>query len=215
MQEIWLGTDDNKIRFPVTPQERGVSRSADISSENVISLGEVTFFNGMKLKTISLSSFFPAQEYSFCGYSGFMKPYEFSEQIQKWMYAGTVVRLIITETPTNLLCLISHFETKEQDFTGDLYFDLTLTEYKKVNVPKIETSQSSSTENTTRTETSESTTSTQKTHKVVKGDSLWDIAQKFYGKGSLYKKIKEANWDTYPELKTSNVIYTRMTLVIP
>jgi nucleoid-associated protein YgaU len=131
------------------------------------------------------------------------------------MYAGTVVRLIITETPTNMLCLISDFSTKEQDFTGDLYFDLTLTEYKKVNVPKVETSQSS-TENTTRTETSESTTSNQvTTHKVVKGDSLWDIAQKYYGKGSLYKKIKEANWDTYPELKTSNVIYTRMTLVIP
>ena len=32
-----------------------------------------------------------------------------------------------------------------------------------------------------------------KTHKVVAGDSLWAIAQKHYGKGSLYPKIKDAN----------------------
>src|SRR5699024_6358077 len=39
----------------------------------------------------------------------------------------------------------------------------------------------------------------QKTHKVIKGDCLWDIAQKYYGKGSLYTKIKEANKSKYPK----------------
>ena len=36
---------------------------------------------------------------------------------------------------------------------------------------------------------------------VVKGDSLWAIAQKYYGNGSLYPKIKKLNG------LSSNVIY--------
>jgi nucleoid-associated protein YgaU len=214
--EIYLGTDDNKIRFPVVPSSVGVNRSNNIDTQSVIKLGEVPIFNGTSLKTIELSSFFPNQEYNFCNYSNFMKPYEFSEQIQKWMYAGTVLRLIVTDSPTNMQCLIETFDTVEQDGTRDLYFNLNLLEYRPIEITKISSATNNSSDNTSnRTTSSESTTTTQKTHKVVKGDSLWDIAQKYYGKGSLYPKIKEANWDTYPELKTSNVIYTRMTLVIP
>ena len=59
------------------------------------------------------------------------------------------------------------------------------------------------------------TNNAQKIHKVVKGDSLWAIAQKHYGKGSLYPKIKEANKSKYPSLAKSNVIYTNMELIIP
>ena len=69
--------------------------------------------------------------------------------------------------------------------------------------------------NSTDNNSSNANTSTQKTHKVVKGDSLWAIAQKYYGKGSLYPKIKEANKSKYPSLAKSNVIYTNMELIIP
>ena len=56
---------------------------------------------------------------------------------------------------------------------------------------------------------------TQKTHKVVKGDSLWAIAQKHYGKGSLYPKIQEANKSKYPSLAKNNIIYVNWELIIP
>lgn len=46
-------------------------------------------------------------------------------------------------------------------------------------------------------------------HTVVKGDSLWSIAQKYLGNGSRYPEIKELNG-----LK-SNVIYTGWKLKIP
>ena len=57
--------------------------------------------------------------------------------------------------------------------------------------------------------------STQKTHKVVKGDSLWAIAQKHYGNGSLYPKIKEANKSKYKSLAKNNIIYVNWELIIP
>ena len=54
---------------------------------------------------------------------------------------------------------------------------------------------------------------TQKTYTVVKGDSLWKIAQNQLGKGSLYPKIIEANPG---QLKDENtVIHPGDVLIIP
>lgn len=45
-------------------------------------------------------------------------------------------------------------------------------------------------------------------HTVVKGDTLWALAKKYLGNGSLYPKIKE--WNKL----TSNTIYTGMKLIV-
>ena len=218
--EIYLGTDNDKIRFPVVPPSIGVNRSNNIDTQAVIKLGEVPIFNGTSLKTIEFTSFFPNQEYSFCDYTGFMKPYEFSEKIQKWMYEGKPLRVIVTDSPTNMQCLIQQFDTVEQDGTRDLYFTLNLLEYRPIEVPNLSSSNTSSNsnnaQNTSRpSETNTNSNNQQKTHKVVRGDTLYDIAKKYYGKGSLYPKIKEANKTKYPSLAKSNVIYTNMELIIP
>ena len=218
--EIYLGTDNDKIRFPVVPPSIGVNRSNNIDTESVIKLGEVPIFNGTSLKTIEFTSFFPNQEYSFCDYTGFMKPYEFSEKIQKWMYEGKPLRIIVTDSPTNMQCLIQQFDTVEQDGTRDLYFTLNLLEYRPIEVPNLSSSNTSSnsnnTQNTSRpSEASNNSSSSQKTHKVVKGDCLYDIAKKYYGNGNLYPKIKEANKSKYPSLANSNVIYVNWELIIP
>nr|DAM93356.1 MAG TPA: tail assembly protein [Caudoviricetes sp.] len=216
--EIYLGTDNDKIRFPVVPSSIGVNRGNNIDTESVIKLGEVPIFNGTSLKTIELTSFFPNQEYNFCDYTGFMKPYEFSEKIQKWMYEGKPLRVVVTDSPTNMQCLIQQFDTVEQDGTRDLYFTLNLLEYRPIEVPNLSnsssSSSSSSSDNLTRP-SKEITNNTQKTHKVVKGDCLWDMAQKYYGKGSLYPKIKEANTSKYPSLAKNNIIYVGMELIVP
>ena len=213
--EIYLGTDTDKIRFPVVPSSIGVSRSNNIDTQSVLKLGEMPIFNGTSLKTIELISFFPNQEYSFCDYVGFMKPYEFSDKIQKWMYEGKPLRIIVTDSPTNMQCLIQQFDTGEQDGTRDLYFTLNLIEYRPIEIPVIknDTNTSNASNNTTRP-TEQINNTTQKVHKVVKGDSLWAIAQKYYGKGNLYTKIKEANKSKYPSLAKNNIIYPNWELII-
>ena len=219
--EIYLGTDDDKIRFPVVPSSIGVNRSNNIDTQSVLKLGEVPIFNGTSLKTIELTSFFPNQEYSFCDYTGFMKPYEFSDKIQKWMYEGKPLRIIVTDSPTNMQCLIQQFDTVEQDGTRDLYFTLNLLEYRPIEVPNLgdnnQSNNSNNSQNISRpSENNDSSNSNQqKTHKVAKGDSLWAIAQKHYGKGSLYTKIKEANKTKYPSLAKNNIIYPNWELIIP
>ena len=218
--EIYLGTDNDKIRFPVVPSAIGVNRSNNIDTQSVLKLGEVPIFNGTSLKTIELTSFFPNQEYSFCDYTGFMKPYEFSDKIQKWMYEGKPLRIIVTDSPTNMQCLIQQFDTAEQDGTRDLYFTLNLIEYRPIEVPNLSNNNQSNNSNNSQnisrpSENNDSSDSNQqKIHKVVKGDSLWAIAQKYYGKGSLYPKIKEANKSKYPSLAKNNIIYPNWELMI-
>ena len=54
--------------------------------------------------------------------------------------------------------------------------------------------------------------STSQTYTVVKGDCLWNISKKFYGKGSQYTKIYNANKD---KIKNANLIYPGQVLTIP
>ena len=50
------------------------------------------------------------------------------------------------------------------------------------------------------------------TYTVVRGDTLWGIAQKYYGNGAQYTKIHEANRD---KVSNPNVIQPGQVLVIP
>jgi nucleoid-associated protein YgaU len=55
-------------------------------------------------------------------------------------------------------------------------------------------------------------TSTARTYTVKKGDSLWKIAKEFYGKGSAWSRIHEANKDL---IKDPDMIQPGWTLRIP
>jgi nucleoid-associated protein YgaU len=49
-------------------------------------------------------------------------------------------------------------------------------------------------------------------HEVKKGETLWKIAEQYYGDGSLYKKIFEANQDI---LSNPDLIKVGQKLRIP
>ena len=209
--EVYLRQDKDIIRFPVTPAVISEKNGASIETTNIIKLGEMAIFNGRKLKTIDLKSFFPNQEYSFCNYKGFSKPYEFVKKIKKWVDNGYILRITVTDADINFECITSDFTYTEQDGTGDVYFELSLIEYNRLQIPSIEINANNSSSNTSRPS---KPTTTQKTHRVIKGDNLWDISKRYYGKGSDYKKINQKNWNKYPSLKKNNIIYPNWVLLL-
>ena len=220
--EIWFKTKDKAIRLPVMPSEFERVIDANYDTNNVIGLGDIATFGGNGLAQLSLSSFFPNHEYSFNAYSNVPKPYDIAHIFKEWKNKGTVVRVILTGTDINQEMYITNYSYGEKDGTGDVYYTMDLLEYRPITIPAINKTNSSNTQNTSRptesnsnNDSSNANTSTQKTHKVAKGDSLWAIAQKYYGNGSLYPKIKESNKSKYPSLAKSNVIYTSMELIIP
>ena len=217
LTEIWFKTKDKAIRLPVVPSEFERVIDANYETNNIIGLGDIATFAGNGLAQLSLSSFFPNHEYSFNAYSNVPKPYDIAHIFKEWKNKGTVVRVILTGTDINQEMYITNYSYGEKDGTGDVYYSMDLLEYRPITIPTITENTSNNTQNTSRpTENNpNNNSSTQKTHKVVKGDSLWAIAQKHYGKGSLYPKIKEANKSKYPSLAKNNIIYTYMELIIP
>ena len=222
LTEIWLKTKDKAIRLPIIPSEFERVIPANYETNNVIGLGDIATFGGNGLAQISFSSFFPNHEYSFNAYSNVPKPYDMVSHFKDWKNKGTVVRVILTGTDINQEMYITDFTYGEKDGTGDVYYSMDLVEYRPITIPVITENNSSNTQNTSRptdnnnnNSNKNNTNNTQKTHKVVKGDCLWDIAQKHYGKGSLYPKIKEANKSKYKSLAKNNIIYVGMDLIIP
>ena len=223
LTEIWFKTRDKAIRLPVIPAEFERVIGADYETNNIIGLGDVATFNSNGLAQLSLSSFFPNKEYSFNEYSNVPKPYDLVSHFKDWKNKGTVVRVILTGTDINQKMCVTNFAYGERDGTGDVYYTIDLLERRPIIIPVINetssntqnTNRTDDTENNTNNNSSDTSTSTQKTHKVVKGDSLWAIAQKHYGKGSDYPKIKEANKSKYPSLEKNNVIYVNWELIIP
>ena len=186
LTEIWFKTKDKAIRLPVIPSEFERVIEAGYDTNAIIGLGDVAVLTSNGLAQLSLSSFFPNNEYSFNEYSNVPKPYDMVRYFKEWKNKGTVVRVIFTGTDINQEMYITNFAYGEKDGTGDVYYTMDLLEYRPIIVPTITENNSNNTQNTNRpTDTNNNnsnknnTNNTQKTHKVKKGDCLWDIAQKY------------------------------------
>ncbi|MBY2477409.1 LysM peptidoglycan-binding domain-containing protein [Clostridioides difficile] len=209
--EIWLRQADNAFRFPILPPSFEINGNATINTSNILGVGDIAVFGGLGLKTIELSSFFPNQEYSFCNYNGFPKPYDCVNLIQGWMKEGFILRFIITETNVNFECIIADFNYKEQDCSRDVYFNLSLKEYRRIKISKVNAKDDDLSSSIDLPITKGFETK-QKTHKVIEGDTLFKIAKKYYGNGDLWQKIYEANKD---KIKSPNIIQNGWILIIP
>ena len=207
--EFWLKENENKsFRLPVLPSEYTMTSGNAVTTVNANEIGEIALFSGERLYSITLSSMFPNKVYPFCQYISLISPSKSVELIDEWRKGGTILRLIITDTKVNIPVIIEHFRWGERDGSRDIYYEIILREYRYLKaptkkatiIPKRPVPQSST------------TTTQQRTHTVVSGDTLWAIAVKYYGNGSKYTNIANANKD---KVKNPNLIYPGQVLVIP
>ncbi|HGL6935010.1 LysM peptidoglycan-binding domain-containing protein [Clostridioides difficile] len=211
---MWIRQANDTFRFPVFPSSFEINSKAIVNTSNVLKTGEIAVFGGVGLRTTEISSFFPKNDYTFCDYTGFPSPYDCVNKIEKWMNEGFILRFTVTETNINMEVIIDSFKYEEKDCTGDVYFTLSLKEYKRIQIPKINTSSNdklSSKLDLPLTKGFE-VKNKQKTHKVGKGDSLWSLAKKYYGNGDLWKKIYDANKKL---IKNPDIIQDGWVLTIP
>ena len=231
--EVYLKDSSNNIfRFPVIPPTVNVQDYAIINDSNITAMGDIIVFGGKGLRTTEISSFFPnpKRRYSFVNYSDYPNQYECVDRIKKWMDTGTKLRFIVTDTEINFLVKITNFEYSEQNGTRDVYYTLSLKEFREISIPGLNntTQSTNNTQNTPRKDNASSNINKtindinktindaiQKIYTVKKGDCLWDISKKYYGTGSDYKKIIEANKDKYKNLKYNTIIQPDWKLIIP
>lgn len=205
--EFWIQKDeDNKLQLPVKPSDYNITVISKNTVVNVIKTGDINLLGNTGLREISLSSFFPAQDYNFSINTDRQEPLAYVETIEAWRTSGDPIRVIITGV-LNMECSIEGFSYGEQDATGDIYYTMALKEYKKIKTKKVSSKIASS----TRT-TKSSSSSSGKTYTVKSGDCLWKIAKQFYGNGADFMKIYNANKD---KISNPNLIYAGQVLTIP
>ena len=205
--EFWIKQGEEALQLPVKPTEFTVTVAHRNTVVNVIQLGDINLMGKTGLREIPLSSFFPAKDYNFSNNSERKEPIACVNLIESWRTSGKPVRVIITDL-LNMEATIESFAWGERDATGDIYYTLALKEYKRIKTQK--TASTGETKTTRETKAPES--SSGKTYTVKDGDSLWNIAKRFYGNGAQYNKIYSANTDI---IKNPNLIYAGQVLTIP
>ncbi|EMJ4245755.1 LysM peptidoglycan-binding domain-containing protein [Clostridioides difficile] len=210
--EMWLRQANDAFRFPVFPSSFEINGNINTNTSNVLKLGEIIVCGGVGLRTTEVTSFFPSQEYHFCNYKGFPQPYDCVEKLKKWMEQGLILRYIITETNINMEVIIESFKYGKQDGTRDIHFTLSLKEYKRIQIPKVNTNNDEKLSSAKNVPLTKGFDTKQKTHKVGKDDSLWSLAKKYYGNGDLWKKIYNANKKL---IKNPDIIQDGWVLIIP
>ena len=211
--EFWLKkSNSDKIMLPVNPESFAFTEKHNNTSVNVNSIGEVNLLGKRDLKTGTISSHFPKRDRNYANNSGRQAPYTYINKLLSWKSSGKPVQLIITGTKINFQVTIETLKYGEQDGTGDVYYDLTLKEYRAVEIKKTKLKKKKKTTKKKSKPKRPAAKKKTKTYTVKSGDCLWNIAKKFYGNGAQYTKIYNANKG---KIKNPNLIYPGQVLTIP
>lgn len=216
--QFWLSYNNREevIQLPVNPATLAVNYSGNFQDISVMGLGEFTVIGDTALTEYSFSSFLPSNYSSnYCEYTDIPNPKDVVKMIERWRDSRRPIRLIITGTPINVAVTIRSFnyDLERAGSPNDIYYELTLKEYRFLDYSRIYRKQETNSSQTKKVTKREDTRKQPTTYKVTSNDSLWKIAQRVYGKGSLYMKIYEANKAKIG--KDPNVIKAGMELIIP
>lgn len=133
---ILKSNDGETLTLPVVPWKYQVTTGQLNKVYDILDFGEALVFGNAKLKKLKMSCFFPALHHGYPFITGDrLDPAACVDRITKWKEAKQPVRVIITDSPVNLMMAIMEFDFKEKDGTRDIDYSLSFTEYKDLNVP--------------------------------------------------------------------------------
>lgn len=213
------------VLLPVAPSSMSVKIKSQNKTVNLINDGEVSVLKTPGLTEYSFEILLPAYKYPFAKYiSGFRLPKYYLDKFEDLKNNKKSFAFIVTrELPdgkglfdTSQVVTIEDYTIKEDSKNGfDMVVTLNLKQYRPFQTKEckvtIEKTVPKATTSTSRP-TSSNAPKTGTTYTVKKGDSLWKIAKMFYGKGSKYTAIYNANKD---KIKSNYVIYAGQVLTIP
>ncbi len=210
-RQIWLTANASKVRvqLPVLPESISFQKSNKNNTFMLAESGEVATIGGEGLTKISFSSFFPATRFQGVKTKKFLSPKELVEKIERMQHDKAPIKLTITGLNISMYVMIDSFKkTEKGGDVGTIYYSLSLKEYKKAKIRKMEMKKKKAVvvKKTDRVDTK----ATGKTYTVVKGDCLYLIGKRY---GMNWKKIYNANRNVVGA--NPNIIYPGQKLIIP
>ena len=221
VKEAYIAFDyDNKTyRLPVNPETFEVSSTMSTETYDILGIGQIVIANGLEVREFSFETELPYKKYSYVEtgkkflnvdkYEAFFRKVRKKKVPVNFQYDNGVSQEISTKV------FITEFNSTENaGEEGDKQYSFKLIEYVEYG-PRLITN-SKKTNKTTASKKKATTTKTNtkkpKTYVVKKGDCLWNLAKRFYGSGSKYTKIYNANRSI---IKNPALIYPGMKLKIP
>lgn len=189
------------LTFPITPGELTIKVGSNNKVVTLISEGDINILKSPSLIDVEFEARFPMRKYPYSrNADNFQSYYDKFEELKE---KKKPFRFIVARTTpggrrtwdTNLLMALEEFEiTENADEGDDVLVNFKLKQYKEYGVKKLKVKNS----NPTTTSTSSQSRNTNKSSKsqnytVKSGDCLWNISKKFYGNGSDWTIIYNAN----------------------
>lgn len=179
-----------KVQWPSLPERVVFTNQKQYATYNILDLGGISLPSGREPYQLSWESiFFGESRKEFPFIRNWMPPKEIQAILTEWQDNDHVLNLIITDTPINIDVTIATFEGTYSGGFGDYEYSISFLEYRE---PEVTVGKNTSLAQTTKRPTSTNS----RTYTVKSGDCLWKIAQKYYGNGSKWTNIYNANKST-------------------
>lgn len=187
-----LSSEDEKFTLPVTPWEYSVSSGQMNKTVSITQVGEALVFSNPKLRTLRFGCFFPSLKHEYPFVVGDEKePTACIELLTKWKESKKPIRVVISDSPVNMSMAIMSLEYREQDGTGDIYYQLELTEYKELTIKNA--NENKQILETTGLKERQSDKAQATEAKVYNGSDILDAAKRAYGQYNRWRKVAESN----------------------
>ena len=215
-----------KTLLPVAPQKLQLKIKGVNKTHTLINDGEINVLKTPGLTDIEFDALLPNVKYPFAVYkTRFTRSKSFLEVLKNYKQDKETFQFIVARTlpngkmlfDTNMKVSLESYTIKEdaKNYGMDVMITIKLKQYrdyatKTCNIkfasskPKIVPQPVRAAENPPKP--------ANQTYTVVRGDCLWNIAKKYYGNGSKYTVIYNANRD---KIKNPNLIYPGQVLTIP
>jgi LysM repeat protein len=213
--------------LPVTPDKMQIKINNNNKTVNLINEGEINILKRAGLTDIEFECEIPQVKHPYAVYkSGFKNAGYFMDIFEELKTSQRPFQfLVCRQLPegkrllnTNIKVSLEDYKITEEAKNGfDFKVKFSLKQWKDygtktVNITIAENKPTASTEPPRENNNSPAPTVSQ-AYTVVKGDCLFNIAKKFYGNGSKYTIIYNANQGTIGG--NPNLIYPGQVLTIP
>lgn len=215
-----------KTLLPIAPEKLQLKINNASKTYTLINEGEINVLKTPGLTDVEFDALLPNVKYPFAKYkSGFKRAKSFLEVLKDYKQDKDTFQFIVVRTlpngkmlfNTNMKVSLESYTIKEdaKSYGMDVLVSIKLKQYREYGTktcniqfasskPKVVEQATRAVEDPPKAEN--------QTYTVVKGDCLWNIAKKFYGNGSKYTVIYNANTD---KIKNPNLIYPGQVLTIP
>ena len=215
----------DKLLLPIAPEKLQLKIGNNNKTLTLINEGEINILKKAKLTEIDFDILLPNVKYPSSTYNNsFQNASYFLENIEKLKTSEKPFQFIVSrKMPNGKILFDTNIKVSLEDYTiseeaeegFDVKVTIKLKQYKDYSTKTVQITikQERPRPVVVQTPSRPATTApTTRTYTVVRGDCLWNIAKKYYGNGSQYTKIYNANRD---KIKNPSLIYPGQVFVIP